>query len=184
MPFFRIDDHVKIERPELISMLIRYEQDFWMRVQNDVPLPPDGSDACVKFINGRYPNSIPKSKIVLPAAAADLIIQYTAAGEQVKLATEEKQRAGNLLKEMLGENEIGVIGGSTIKWITVNQERFDSRAFESEQPELYKKYMRESSHRRFTVKMADTTDKSGKNQSSRTKNDNTQDQEMLLRKAG
>jgi predicted phage-related endonuclease len=139
---------------EVITMLIRYERDFWSHVQDDVPPPPDGSKACVKFLAGRYPRSVPKSKIKLPAAAADLIHQYSAADEQLGQITKEKQRAGNLLKEMLGENEIGIIGDSFIAWRNVVGERFDSKAFESEQPEIYKKYVRKSSHRRFTVKAA------------------------------
>ena len=144
-----------VERDEeLISMLIRYERDFWTHVQDDVPLPIDGSDACVKFLTGRYPDSVPKSKIELPATALDLITKYNEASEQLDLVTKEKQRAGNLLKDMLGENEMGVIGDNSIAWKTVMQERFDSKTFGSEQPDMYKIYVRQSSHRRFTVKAA------------------------------
>ena len=137
----------------LITMLVRYERDFWMHVQDDVPPPADGSKACVDFLSRRYPVSVPQSKIELPTAAADLIIQYNTVGEQIKQMTEQKQKAGNMLKEMLGENEIGIIGDKSIKWQTVFKKCFDGEAFESEQPELYKKYVRDSSHRRFTVKI-------------------------------
>ena len=164
---------------ELISMIIRYEKDFWMHVQDGVPLPPDGSDACVKFLNRRYPHSIPGSKIMLPDNAADLIGQYNAADKQIDILTEQKQKAGNLLKEMLGNNEIGIIGDDSISWKTVNQKRFDSKLFESEQPDLYKKYVSKSSHRRFTVKVATKVGEGNRAQSG-----DTQNLEQLLRKVG
>ena len=144
-----------VKRDEaLITMLIRYERDFWMHVQDDVPPPMDGSDACAKFLNKRYPISVPRSKIVLPEAASDLINQYDTVSKQIEQLTGQKQRAGNILKDMLGDNETGIIGDSSISWKTVNQERFDTKLFELEQQELYKKYVRKTSHRRFSIKAA------------------------------
>jgi putative phage-type endonuclease len=137
---------------EIISMLINEERDFWQHVADAVPPPPDGSEACVKFLNQRYANSIPKSQIELPVSAADLIRQYTEANEQIEQATIQKNRAGNLLKEMLGANEVGIIGDNRVAWRTVTQERFDNKAFKSEQPELYKKYIHQSFYRRFNIK--------------------------------
>lgn len=139
---------------EAISMLIRYERDFWTHVQDDVPPLPDGSDACANFLSRKYPNSVPLSKINLPDSAATLICQYSHANEQLEKLTEQKQKAANLLKQMLGENEMGIIGDSFIKWKTVMQERFNAKLLESEQPEIYAQYTVKSSHRRFTIKAA------------------------------
>ena len=79
-----------IERDkELISMLIELEKDFWNHVQTRTPPPLDGSNATAKFLAERFPNSKPKSKISLPASAADLITQYDEACEQLKAITEK-----------------------------------------------------------------------------------------------
>lgn len=145
---------------ELISILIRYERDFWMYVQDDVPLPPDGSDACARFLGQKYPNSLPLSKIKLPDSASGLIRQYNEADEQLEIFEKQKQKASNLLKQMLGENEIGVAADGHIKWTTVNQERFNAKLLEAEQPEIYTKYKAKSSHRRFSVKMTTKADES------------------------
>jgi predicted phage-related endonuclease len=139
---------------ELISMLIRTERDFWTLVQDDVPPPLDGSDACVKFLSRYYADSLPKSKIRLPDNAADLIQEYGEAAEQADIFTKQKQKAANLLKQMLGEHEIGTVGDSYIKWQSVTQEKFSAELLKTEQPELYAKYLVKSSHRRFTVKAA------------------------------
>ena len=57
---------------------------------------------------------------------------------------------------MLGDNETGIVGDSYITWKNVSQERFDSKLFESERPEIHKEYMRKSTYRRFIVKEAQT----------------------------
>jgi putative phage-type endonuclease len=144
-----------IERDEeLIEMLIQLEAEFWDCVQSDVPPSLDGSEASVKFLLQRFPDSVPESKIELPANATELIRQYDEACEQLKQIEEQKQEAENLLKQMLGDNETGIAGDRVITWKSVSQERFDNKTLKAEHPTLYKKYANKSSFRRFTVKAA------------------------------
>jgi putative phage-type endonuclease len=158
---------------ELISMLIRYERDFWARVQDDVPLPPDGSKACRDYLGRRYPTSKPLSKIKLPDSAADLIHQFNSADKQEKIFKAQKQAAENTLKQMLGEHELGIVGDGYVKWATVVQNRFSAKLLETEQPDVYEKYKVESSNRRFTVKEPSRADDSSSTQ-----------EQLILRKAG
>lgn len=139
---------------ELISMLIELETDFWCHVQDGTPPPLDGSDASAKFLSERFPASTPKSHIVLPDTAADLLAQYDKACEQLEAVNEQKQQAENLLKEMLGTNEVGTAGDRVITWKSVSQERLDSRTLKAEHPALCKKYTNKTSYRRFTIKAA------------------------------
>lgn len=144
-----------VERDEeLISMLIELESAFWSHVQNCTPPPLDGSDASAKFLSERFPSSVPKSQIDLPDTAADLLAQYNEACEQLEAVTERKQRAENLLKEMLGENEVGTSGRHIITWKSITQERLDSKTLKAEHPALCKKYTNKTSYRRFTIKTA------------------------------
>ena len=144
-----------IERDEeLIAMLIQLEATFWEHVQLSVPPPLDGSDASAKFINERFPHSVPLSKIELPSNATTLIQQYDVACEQLDQLTEQKQEAENLLKQMLGEHETGHIGDRIITWKSVSQERLDSKTLKAEHPTLYNKYANKTSHRRFSIKTA------------------------------
>lgn len=137
---------------ELISMLIDLERNFWNHVQNNTPPPLDGSDASAKFLVERFPDSVPKSQIALPDTAAELLQQYDAACEQLTAATEKKQYAENLLKEMMGNNEIGTAGDRVITWKSISQERLDSKTLKAEHPTLCKQYTTKTSYRRFTVK--------------------------------
>jgi len=143
-----------IERDEeLITILIRLEAEFWEYVQDSIPPPLDGSEASVKFLNERFPDSIP-IKIDLPDNAAALISQYDTACEQLEQYNEQKQEAENLLKQMLGEYEVGISGDRVISWKSITQERLDSKTLKVEHPILYRKYANKSSYRRFSVKAA------------------------------
>lgn len=144
-----------VERDEeLISMLIELETDFWNHVQDCTPPPLDGSAASAKFLADRFPNSTPKSHITLPDIAADLLAQYDEACEQLEIVTEQKQKAENLLKEMMGDNEVGTAGDRIVTWESVSQERLDSKTLKAEHPALCKKYTNKTSYRRFTIKAA------------------------------
>ena len=144
-----------VERDEeLISMLIDLETDFWKHVQDGTSPPLDASDASAKFLAQRFPNSTPKSQITLPDTAADLLVQYDEACAELEAVTRRKQEAENLLKEMMGENEVGTAGGHIVTWKSVSQERLDRRTLKAEHPTLYKKYANQTSYRRFIIKAA------------------------------
>ncbi len=144
-----------VERDEeLISMLIELETDFWRHVEDGTPPPLDGSEAAAKFLAERFPSSKPQSQIVLPDTAADLLAQYDDACAELEIVTEKKQKAENLLKEMMGDNEVGTAGGRVITWKSVAQERLDSKTLKAEHPALCKKYTNKTSYRRFTIKAA------------------------------
>ncbi len=144
-----------VERDEeLISMLIELESAFWNHVQDGTPPPLDGSDASAKFLSERFPVSKPTSQITLPDTAADLLAQYDEACEELESVTERKQRAENLLKEMMGDNEVGTAGGRIVTWKSVSQERLDGKTLKAEHPVLCKKYTNTTSYRRFSIKAA------------------------------
>jgi len=138
----------------LIEVLIKLESEFWDHVQRFEPPQLDGSDASVEYINQRFPDSIPQTKIELPDKAVELIEQYEVACEKVDKATEDKQYAENSLKQMLGENEAGTVGNSLVTWKNVIRERLDSKSLRAEHPTLYRKYANKSSHRRFSIRAA------------------------------
>lgn len=144
-----------IERDEeLIAMLVQLESVFWEHVKSKVPPALDGSDASARFLAERFPNSVPMSQVALPDDAVGLLRQYETACEQLEAVTARKQEAENLLKQMLGENEIGTVGDRIITWKSVLQERLDSKTLKAEHPALYKKYANKTSYRRFSVRMA------------------------------
>ena len=144
-----------IERDdEMIDMLIKLESEFWQHVKKDTPPPVDGSKACTEFLAERFAEC-KKAQINLPSEAEKLIERYSKTGEKLTELTEQKQLAENRLKEMLGNNETGIVGANIVSWKGVSQERLDSKTFKAEHPTLYKKYANTTSYRRFTIKTND-----------------------------
>lgn len=135
-------------------MLIQLEATFWNHIETSTPPPLDGSDASAKFLAERFPDSKPKSQVALPEVAGELLAQYDKACEQMNELSELKQEAENLLKQLMGDNEIGTIGNRIITWKSVTQERLDSKTLKAEHPTLYKKYSNKTSYRRFSIKAA------------------------------
>ena len=72
----------------------------------------------------------------------------------LETATWQKQEAENRLKEMLGEQEVGTVGGKVITWKSMTQERLDTTTLKAEHPALYQKYANKTSYRRFSIKEA------------------------------
>lgn len=145
--------HKIIERDdELIDMIIQLEFNFWECVKNNVPPKIDGSDSCSDLMNRLYPNANKDSSIILPDEAQQLVEQYNSAKEQEKSFSENKEEAANMLKQMLGDNEVGVINDTKISWKNVITDRLDTKKFKAENPEMYQKFMSSSSSRRFAIK--------------------------------
>ncbi len=87
----------------------------------------------------------------LPEKAAEIILQYETASNQISKLTEQKTAAENQLKEMLGNNEIGTIGDIQVAWKSVSQERLNSKLLKTERPEIYSEYASKTTYRRFSI---------------------------------
>jgi len=137
---------------ELIQVLIKLENLFWQFVQTKTPPPMDGSKSCSDFLSRFYPDSKPTSSISLPEEALTLIKQYEEYEAKEKEVALIKEEAANKLKNMLGDNESGLIIDRKITWKTMSSERLDSKTLKLDHPEIYKNYTYKSTFRRFSLK--------------------------------
>lgn len=137
---------------ELIHMIIEIEKNFWDCVLNDVPPNIDGSESCTKLLNSLYPKAKKNCSIILPSEAEELINEYSINKEQEKLYSEKKEECENKIKAMMEENEIGAINNLIVTWKNTSTERLDSKKLKEEQPEIYEKYIKKTTTRRFLIK--------------------------------
>ncbi len=143
-----------IERDdELIDMIITLEKQFWYCVINDTPPSIDGSEACTNLMSKLYPTADPNKTITLSTDADILINQYNEAKYQEEIYSSLKDEAINKLKNMLGDNEIGLTQNNIISWKNILTERLDSKRLRLELPEIYSSYLSSSSSRRFNIKL-------------------------------
>lgn len=136
---------------ELQAMLIALEQNFWNKVQNMIRPDMDGSDAAKELLDKLYHGGI-ADEIILSEDAIEYIDLYIEACAEEDNAKAKKQEASNHLKEFMKDYDKASCIGHTISWKAVNTERLDTKALKEQEPELYKKYLKVTTSRRFTVK--------------------------------
>jgi len=137
---------------ELINYLIEIEKDFWKRVEDKNPPAMDGSEASSELLKKLYPGAVEGTEILLPYEASELIQKRNEVKVKIKELESEQSECENKLKNMLQSSEIGLIDNLKVTWKNVNANKFDSKSFEKDKPDLYKKYLKASNYRKFDVK--------------------------------
>lgn len=134
-----------------VKDMIQAEADFWRLVLDKTPPPIGGTKADTETVKKLYPVAADKA-INLPFEAFELIQQYEQACAEEKMVQFLKDEAANRLKSMLGEAGQGTVYDRKVIWSNVTQKRFDSDALKKEQKDLYERYLKETSFRRFSIK--------------------------------
>ena len=133
------------------EMLVAVEADFWRKVINMERPEPDASDACRDLLDSVYRGGV-SEQVILPDEAVEWLELYNEACSLEEDAKEKKQLASNHLKEIMGDYNSAKCQGYTVSWKPVVTERFDSKSFKEAEPELYAKFVKSSTSRRFSVK--------------------------------
>lgn len=92
-----------------------------------------------------------KNEIQLPEQSEELLKEYDKITAALEKLNYEKTEIVNRLKDMLGENESGVIQDRTVKWSNVSKTGFDSRRLKEEMQDIYEKYITHTQYRQFVV---------------------------------
>ncbi|TLS39400.1 hypothetical protein FCL54_01300 [Pseudalkalibacillus caeni] len=139
---------------DIINYLITIEKNFWAQhVEKRNPPPVDGSEAANELLQKMYPHSEQDSSLELSNEQKRLFDDYLQAKQSEEMAAERRQEAENKLKAVLGNKETGFYNGKpVISWKSFSTNRIDSKKLKEEQPEVYKKYLKKTSHRRFSAK--------------------------------
>ena len=136
---------------EVQRMLIALEGQFWDKVMNQIRPEMDGSDAAANLLNTMYQGGI-KEQLTLPDEAIVYIDQYIQASAEEDGAKARKQEAANHIKDLMGNHDKAVCGEHKVSWKGVTSERLDTKALKADEPDLYAKYVKSSTSRRFTLK--------------------------------
>ena len=146
--------YYRIERDdEVIENLIRIEKEFWNEYVLKRVIPdPDGSKTADAAIAERFKES---RSITIPLTGFDerLERRQELLSLLEKIETEKRQ-IDQELKLYLGDAEIAENEHYRISWKNFSRSSIDEKRLKAEQPEIYEKYRRETTSRRFTVKAA------------------------------
>ena len=72
--------------------------------------------------------------------------------ELIDKLEQEKSSIDQRIQMELQDAGYGTAGDYTVSWLNTVSKRLDTKLFKSENPEMYDKYAKESSTRRFIVK--------------------------------
>ena len=146
--------YYRIERDEqVIADLIRIEKEFWRdHVMKRVMPDPDGSKTADAAIAERFKIS---RDITIPLSGFDARLKRREELLSVMGHMEaEKRQIDQELKLYLGDAEMAENEHYRVSWKNVSRSSLDERRLKEEQPEVYEKYRRVTTSRRFTVKAA------------------------------
>ena len=146
--------YYKIDRDEeIIRNLIHMEKNFWNEhVLKRVIPDPDGSKVADAAIAERFKKT---ESVAIPLNGFDekLKRRQELLSLLDKMETEKRQ-IDQELKLYLGDAEIAENTSYRVSWKPVTRSGLDEKRLKEEEPEIYDKYLRVTSSRRFTVKVA------------------------------
>lgn len=146
--------YYKIERDEaVIADLIQIEKAFWENHVMKQQIPdPDGSKLADSVIAEYYKNSI--ADTIPLTGFNEKLERRQELSELIGRMDMEKKKIEQELKLYLGENERAENEQFMVSWKSVQSNRLDEKRLKEEEPEIYEKYKKSVSNRRFTVKAA------------------------------
>ena len=144
----------KLERDEeIIANMIKLEKNFWENNVLKRILPePDGSKLADSVIAEYFKES---TGVVIPLQGFDdKLKRREELVELINKIETEKRLIEQELKMYLGDAEKAENQLFRVSWKEVVSSRFDTKALQEQEPDVYKKYLKQTSSRRFMIKTA------------------------------
>ena len=146
--YYRID-----RDEEMIADLIHIEQDFWENCVLKGQIPePDGSKIADRVIAEYFKQS--RQEVIPLTGFDDKLQRRQELVTVIDRMEREKKQIEQELKLYLGEAEQAENERFFVSWKAVNSNRLDEKRLKEEQPQVYEKYRKMITSRRFTVKAA------------------------------
>lgn len=139
---------------EFIELMIQHEKAFWENhVLANVPPAIDGSSSASELLAKMYPKD-DGSAIMLDEQSNTLIEAIESIKIEEKQLEKQRKEYENQLKMTLGEAAEGHSNRFKVSYKTIFSNRFDSKRLKDENPDMYKKYCKESPSRRLLIQEA------------------------------
>ncbi len=147
--------YAKMERDEeIISNLISIEEKFWKdHVEAKVMPDPDGTDVCDEILDEYFHIAKKEQAVELLGFDEKLRRREEVIALKDKLETEQKQIEQEI-KLFMQNSEIAFSDNYRVSWSNVDTARIDTKRLKEEEPELYQKFLKVTSSRRFMIKAA------------------------------
>lgn len=146
--------YYRIERDdEVIENLIRIEKEFWNNHVLSRAMPnPDGSKTADLAIAERFKDT--QGTTILLSGFDERLRRRQELLNVMEHMEKEKRQIDQELKLYLGDAETAENEHYRVSWKNVSRSSLDEKRLKEEEPEIYEKYRRITTSRRFTVKAA------------------------------
>ena len=139
---------------EIINALIQREDEFWNEHIVPRKLPEvDGSKCCDDIIGSFYPAS-EKGSIITLEGFDDSLVRREQILNQIEELKTEQSKIEQDIKLFMKDNELAINDNYKISWSTVESSRLDSKKLKEEMPDIYDKFSKTSTTRRFQIRVA------------------------------
>ncbi len=135
---------------ELISVMTEKLVDFWVNhIETQTPPEPINSEDIKKL----YPKTDPDKVIEANSVLLEAVSEIKTLKEHLKEIKAEIEQKEEMIKLTMRDAELLTNNGEKlVTWKSYVSNRFDSKKFKADNPELYNKYLTQSETRRFLIK--------------------------------
>lgn len=142
-----------IERDEEeIKTLAAAEGEFWDRLVDEEPPPLDGSDATQDALKTMYPKEDDGLALSLPAEVENDLAQFMHLQEFILDLQAERDAIKARTMARMGQAALATTRKMACSWVTRKRTGVDTAALKRDCPEIYKKYLKTTEYRQFSVK--------------------------------
>ena len=113
----------------------------------------DGSKCCDDIIGSFYPAS-EKGSIITLEGFDDSLVRREQILNQIEELKTEQNKIEQDIKLFMKDNELAINENYKISWSTVESSRLDSKKLKEEMPDIYDKFSKTSTTRRFQIRVA------------------------------
>ena len=146
-------EEYEVEKDEIYSEeVVPFLVEWWNKyVATATPPPADGTDGCTESLRAAFPTKV--GQLSMSSEMLDLLRDREVVKGQISALNKDKKLFDNRIREILaGSKSMKGDGGS----VTISQQsskRLDSGKLQEELPDIYRKFVKESSFDRITVKL-------------------------------
>lgn len=140
----------EVERnEEEIEALIQQEHKFWNYVKTDQEPPVDGTDSTSEALNQVFHPSDDVGSVIISDELTSLLLEIKAKQKELQVMQKEYE---NQIKDIMGDAVYAYSNHANITWKESTSARFDTSRFKKENPDIYNRYLKKSTTRRFLIK--------------------------------
>lgn len=134
-----------------IAQIVEQTKEFWDQWVN-TGREPQALPQDTKVVDYLHPGLLPQP-LELPVEAYGWVMEHREASAQLKAAEVRKKTAANILRQMLGDSDHGIMDSrELVRVSTQTTQRLDTARLKEEAPDLYKQYRKTTTTRVLRVR--------------------------------